>query len=189
MLKILGGNTRTGVLHKEFDVWAFVEHAVTIGDAAGRSMFQGVADKVWEYLGDTVGIGVEGNGHIGLLPTELNRLGATELKQILDTVAELVEVGARLLHRDFAGLYTWEAENLVYQAHQTVVVAFNDFEELHAVVLWIGLDQYAREALDGIQGGADFVAHISQEKRLHLARFFCFLGLLLIFFQLLSCDG
>ena len=144
-------------------------------------MLESIADEVREHLGDTVGVGIEGYGHGGLLPYQLECIGAAELEEVLDAVAQLIEVGARLFHCNFAGLYTREIENLVDKTLQAVVVALDDFEEFHAVVLRIGLDKNTRKSFDCVKGSTNFMAHVGQEERLHLARLLSLLGLLFVF--------
>ena len=98
-------------------------------------MLQGVTDKIRENLRQTVGICIQEDSHRGLFPYQLQRVWATEPEYVLDTTAKFVEVCLGFLHHNLAGLHTGEVENLVDQIQQTIIVAFNNLVEFHAVFL------------------------------------------------------
>ena len=152
-------------------------------------MLQRIADQVRKYLCQTVRIGIETDGHQGILPFESHGIGTAELEQVLNALTEIVKIRRTLFYDNFARFYSGEIENLIDQALQAVVVALNDFEELHTVFWRVGLNDYSGETFNGIQGSTDFMAHVCKEERLHLTGFLCLLSLLLVFLELLVRNG
>ena len=148
-------------------------------------MLQGVADQIGEYLSQAVGIGIQRHAHQRFFPFKLQRFRAAEFEQLLNVLTELVQVGHRFLYDDFARLHSRQIKYLVNQTAETLVVALNNLIVFHSLFFRVCFCNHTRETLNGIEGGTDFVAHISQEKGLHLTGLLGVQGLFFVFLQLL----
>ena len=188
MLKVFFGNTTTRVADKHLDRMSFVKHFIAVGNRALNGVLQRVTDEIREHLDKSVGIRVHRYIHGRLTPFQLYTVRTAELEQVPDACAEFIEVSGTLFHDNLTRLNTRQVENLIDKILQTVVVALDDLEIFHAFLLGVGLNDDSRETFDGVEGCADFMAHICKEKGLHLAGILSFLSLLLVFLQFLVCN-
>ena len=187
VLKVVGVNARACVGNKELYICAVVDESVTIGNTAFHRMLQRITNQVREHLCHTVGIGIECYLHIRLVPNELQRIRATELEDVLQAMAEIVQVGHSFLDADFTGLYARQVKDVVDERQQTPVVTLHDFHIFHTVFWRVRFRHHARKALDGIQGSTYLVTHICEEKRLHAASLLCLLRFFFVFVQFFVC--
>ena len=153
-------DTGARIFDEELDVLRLVNHAVAVGNPAADGMLQGIADEIGKHLRQSVGIGIHNSRHQRLLPFQFQSFGTAELEELQDAFTELVEVCHFLSDGNLSRLHTGKVEDFIDEAAQALVVTLNDLVVFHALLLGVGLYDNTGKALNSIQGGTDFMAHV-----------------------------
>ena len=168
---VRGIDARTGVM--DGDAERAIGRRDLDGHFAGVGELDGVADQVEQHLGELALVAVAGRQvgrHVGLeLEVLLRRQRLDRAEHIVNDILDRI-LGNRKL--ELARLDLGKIKHVVDEAEQMAAVAFDPLEHGQRLLRRFAVDAVDDQfgiADDGVERGAQLVAHVGEELRLVLA--------------------
>ena len=163
-----GPVSRTATVKDPSAVVAFDRNLALVGE------LDGIADEVEQHLGKAALVAMADGQIWGYVHRQGELLSGRErLDGRNDGVHDVLERVVRKIERQLTGLDFGEVEHVIDQAKQMLAVGLQALEHLAHLVRCLAVDVVENElgiAEDGVERGAQLVAHVGQELRLVLAR-------------------
>ena len=115
-------------------------------------------------------VGRQKDGVVFLVEDQLHALLDAGLVNLLLCTAQLVQIDGFVVEFEGPCLDFRDVEDVVYQLQEQFGVRVDDLGELLLLLLGFDLGEQFREADDGVERRADFMAHIGKERRFETVR-------------------